>query len=159
MGDITPASLIIVPILMMMALSAVTGVSNPDVDAAIAIFDCPWPEYTTGYNATGLPDCQFIEQNDGYDNDIYVLWNVTEAWYTGGNDWVGSIPDGHRQYLGDYIHRVLADRQAQYDVINESVQSQDVTILGSTTSLSAIAGVYAFLLICVTLGIIMVVRG
>lgn len=90
--------LIMIPILFFVLLNFIlqSEVSG-NYTHEISRITCQWPDYNNGWNTTSILDastCSNTTHPSSYSNDVFVIWNATGAWYSGGADWVATVPNG-----------------------------------------------------------------
>lgn len=114
---------------------AVTGSINDNFSSAWDGVTCPMPDYENGYDE----ECSLFSHPDSYADDMFVLWNATGAWYSGGGDWVAGIPTGPFVYAGHWLAAGLQKGGFVLASIVALFIAPELTMYGQTVNASEIA--------------------
>lgn len=71
---------------------------------------CRYPDYDTGWNTTSIVtgnQCSSISHPNPYSDDVFVIWNATGAWYSGGTNWTATVPVGGYTYTSHSVGSVF----------------------------------------------------
>lgn len=153
-NEIFERGLIFVSIYLIIWAAITSTVNTAFADAWDSV-TCPGPDYELGYDEACAP----FTHPDPYSEDAFVVWNATGAWYSGGSDWVASIPTGWAVYTAHVLaHLFFQGGSALFAIVTLFVVPE-LTLYGQTVDASALAWLNGGLFMFAIFGVIALGKG
>lgn len=134
---------------------AITSTVNTAFADAWDSVTCPGPDYENGFDEA----CAGFTHPDPYSEDQFVIWNATGAWYSGGADWVASIPTGWPVFVAHSIAHLAFQAGSAIFAIFTIFAVPELTMYGQTVDASELGWLNGGLFMFAIFGVIALLKG